>query len=357
MTGMFLAKRNRIYYLWYKTSPNGKKHKISTGCTKKEDALEFLRSYETLSKQSPELDHDLRIARTEPKSLREFTTELLRYVQLHYSPTTLLIYNRSLRLFADAIGDIPLVDIMAHHFDHFKTSRITAIAPTTLNIELRTIKAAMGIAVRWNYILVNPFSKLQLVRVPETTPVYFTQNEIQSLLRVIKEPWLGDIVTFALMTGMRRGELINLKWNNVDMQRRIIQIESDSTYRTKLGRRRTIPLNDTAMHVLVQRHENRTTPGDIVFSYLGESIPANWGTRLLKRYIRKLGLNEKLNFHSLRHSHCSWLVQQGVSLYEVQRLAGHSTAQVTQIYAHLQPEQLHSTVNKINLSTLSTSNF
>lgn len=68
------------------------------------------------------------------------------------------------------------------------------------------------------------------------------------------------------------------------------------------------------------------------------------------QYVHKLGLNEKLHFHSLRHTFASWLVQNGVSLYEVQKLLGHGNISVTQVYAHLQPERLHSTVNRISIT-------
>jgi len=225
-----------------------------------------------------------------------------------------------------------------------------SISPTSLNIELRTIKAALSMAVRWNYIFKNPFARLALVRVPETAPVYFAKNDLQALIRTVKESWLKEIIIFAAMTGMRRGEIVNLQWFNVDMERRTIRIESDATFKTKLGRSRTIAVNEAAWLVLKERKESAFQSDGLVFSYLGERIPANWGTRLLKRYVRKLGYNEKLNFHSLRHTHCSWLVQAGVSLYEIQKLLGHSSITVTQIYAHLAPNELHKTVNRISLN-------
>ena len=70
----------------------------------------------------------------------------------------------------------------------------------------------------------------------------------------------------------------------------------------------------------------------------------------LKKYVTEIGLDGKLHFHSFRHTFASWLVQDGVSLYEVQKLLGHSNIAVTQVYSHLQPEGLHSTVNKISLT-------
>jgi site-specific recombinase XerD len=60
--------------------------------------------------------------------------------------------------------------------------------------------------------------------------------------------------------------------------------------------------------------------------------------------------NHRLHLHSLRHTFASWLVQDGVSLYEVQKLLGHSSIAVTEIYSHLQPEQLHETVNRLKVS-------
>ena len=68
-----------------------------------------------------------------------------------------------------------------------------------------------------------------------------------------------------------------------------------------------------------------------------------------KRYAVLAGLDDKVHFHSLRHSFASLLVQAGVSLYEVQRLLGHSSPTVTQVYSHLQPDQMHETVNKISI--------
>ena len=73
-------------------------------------------------------------------------------------------------------------------------------------------------------------------------------------------------------------------------------------------------------------------------------------SKTFKRHVRLSGLNPALHFHSLRHSFASWLVQDGVSIYAVKELLGHSDVKTTQVYSHLQPEQLHSTVNKIQVS-------
>jgi site-specific recombinase XerD len=74
-------------------------------------------------------------------------------------------------------------------------------------------------------------------------------------------------------------------------------------------------------------------------------------SKSFKTYARNaLGSATKLHFHSLRHTFATWLVQDGVSLYEVQKLLGHSNISVTEIYSHLQPEQLHGTVNRLQIA-------
>jgi site-specific recombinase XerD len=70
----------------------------------------------------------------------------------------------------------------------------------------------------------------------------------------------------------------------------------------------------------------------------------------MRHHLRLAGPDERLHFHSLRHTFASWLVQDEVSLDEVQKLLGHSSIKVTDVYNHLQTEQLHSTVNRIEIS-------
>jgi site-specific recombinase XerD len=87
---------------------------------------------------------------------------------------------------------------------------------------------------------------------------------------------------------------------------------------------------------------------ELVFTLEGRQITGDWFSHKLKKYLNKLNSPKKLNVHSLRHTFASWLVQSGASIYEVQKLFGHSDIKVTQIYAHLDPNELHSVVGRIN---------
>lgn len=334
---MFLSKRNGIYYLWY-ANDAGKKRKISTRCRYKADALKFLQSFK----------ETVRAQQAHRVSLSQFTRELLPYLQSNYSPETLLIYKRALRHLNWIAGDVGLGSLTGLHFDKYKAKRLQSISPVTVNIELRSLKAAMNIAVRWEVLEKNPFEGLLLVNVPEEVPAFFTKVEFQKLNSVISERWLGDVVRFAVLTGMRRGEIVNLRWSDVDLGQRVAHIQSNPTFKTKAGKRRTVPLSEAVYEMLMLRAN--VSPSEYVFTLNDRPLLANWITHKLKQYVRRLGLNDNLNFHSLRHTFATWLVQEGVSIYEVQKLLGHSNISVTQVYSHLAASELHGAVNKISVS-------
>jgi integrase len=232
--------------------------------------------------------------------------------------------------------------------DKYKSKRLKEVKAVSVNVELRMLKSALNTAKRWKLLDQNPCYGVTLAPVPERSPVFFSVQDFQTLLDSIREGWLKDIVLFAVLTGMRKGEILTLGWENVDLQRRLVQIETTPSFKTKQGRRRTIPLNDAALYLLKSR-ETRSTSNN-VFTLNDRQVNESWVTHLFKRYVRKAGLkDDRLRFHSLRHTHASWLVQGGATLYEVQRLLGHSSPKVTEIYAHLQPEHLHATVNKISI--------
>ena len=185
------------------------------------------------------------------------------------------------------------------------------------------------------------------MRVEETLPTYFTKEEFQKLLTVICDKWFRELITFAVLTGLRRGEITNLTWKDIDFDRKLILIHSKDNFHTKSGKRRVVPMNNIVVNLLLSKFRGATT--EWIFSLNGKKVFDSTITHKFKVCVRKSKLNPKLHFHSLRHTFASWLVQDGVSLYEVQKLLGHSNVAVTQVYSHLQPETLHPTVNRISI--------
>jgi site-specific recombinase XerD len=293
-------------------------------------------------------DEHERRQKAKHKLLSEFLTAFLSYAEGSFSKGTVAIYKATLRNFVEHIGNFPLANYTPQHFDVYKTERLKTIKAVTVNIELRTLRAFFNTAVRWKLLESNPF-KIQLVKVPENKPTFITKQDFQKLLNVIEEHWLKEVIVFAVSTGLRRGELVNLKWESVDLSRKLLYIESSATFRTKAGRMRIIPLNETAFFLL-QSKQGKDTSG-YAFSLNDKKLHADWITHLFKRYVRQVNLsNQNIHFHSLRHSFASWLAQDGTSVYVIKDLLGHSDVKTTQIYSHLQPESLHAEVNKISVS-------
>ena len=162
---------------------------------------------------------------------------------------------------------------------------------------------------------------------------YLTKEEAECLINNSGD--LRLLIILALNTGMRRGEMLNLLWSNVDLKARLIHILI-----SKNGERRSIPINTTLFKEL-NKIEDKT--GKVIKLNLTiEGIRYRWKCLLKKCNIKNF------RFHDLRHTFASWLAIKGVSLYTIKELLGHKTIEVTQRYAHLSPdvrfcavEQLH----------------
>ncbi len=330
---VYLYKRNNgIYYVGY--SDQGRVRWKSTSTSVKSDALKALANLQTLL--SPKQI-------TTP--LSQFVKDFLQYAEITYAKRTFIIYRQALRLFEDIVGDITLNSLTLRHFDTYKVRRLERVRPVSTNIELRALKAAVNVAVSWKLLQVNPFARGKMARVEEKSPVFFSHADLDALLHTVKASWLREMIIFAVATGMRQGEIVNLRWDDIDLERRLIHIEGHPNFHTKQGRRRTIPISTTICEMLDAK-SNRTTT-EFVFTKKRSQIAPSYLTHQFKKHLRHAGLSEDLHWHSLRHTHASWLVQAGATLYEVQKLLGHSSSRVTEKYSHLQTGNLQKTVDRI----------
>lgn len=266
-------------------------------------------------------------------------------------PSTLeSVYRPAFSSFIAICGDKRLSEYSVRDIETYKAERLETCSPVTFNIAFRTLKAAFNQAVRWELIQENPFSKLKQVRVPEKLPVHFTREEFERFIAAVREPILKDLFIFGALTGMRQGEILNLQWSNIDFDQRLIQVTNQDGFLTKTGRSRMIPMNDDVFELL-KKLKIQSDGCMNVFNREGEKLSQSYVEHKFKYYVRSAGLKEELKFHSLRHTFATWLVQNGASIYEVQKLLGHSDIKTTQIYAHLMASELHSTVNRISFSS------
>jgi site-specific recombinase XerD len=328
-----LKRFNGIYYVILSDGSGLRKWK-STGERKLKQALEKAASFQSQVPRQPTA-----------MKLSKFYREFIDYARTVYAPETVGIYRRSLDGLVRLVGDKHLAEINQRDVDLFKSRRLSEVKRVTVNIELRTLRSAFYTATRWEFITANPFKQVRLCHLEDVPPTFLTVEDFQSLLPMIHAEWLRDLIIVAVLTGMRRGEILNLKWECVDLAKRIIKIQSSGNFRTKLGKRRSIPINHQVVSILERWLNIRQ--GEYVFQENGSRLKDRRVSNYFKRCVRRAGLDESLHFHSLRHSFASWLVQGNVSLYRVQKLLGHSNIKVTEIYSHLLPETMHHTVDRL----------
>ncbi|MCX6138899.1 MAG: site-specific integrase [Ignavibacteriales bacterium] len=331
-----------IYYLYF-NDHCGRKQKISTRTKKKSGAIQFLKQF------------DGRYVRREKMKITvsQFRDEVLSHLSSTHRKDTIKIYHQAFQTLIQIVGNVNLTTIKHRQVDLYISERLKVVKPITVNTRLIALKSAFNIAVRWEYLTENPFTKVRFCAVPQRVPIFFTKEDFQRMLAAIKEPWLKEAVVFATLTGIRQSELTHLRWRDVNYGRKSISIESSSQFSTKGGKRRDIPLSETAVYLLRQKSavQQHDALDDYVFRLNDRKILEGWLSHKFKYYVYACRLSDdRLHWHSLRHTFASWLVQDGVSIYAVKELLGHADVKTTQVYSHLQESGLHAEVNRINFS-------
>jgi site-specific recombinase XerD len=338
---MYLSKRNGTFYVCY-LSELGIERRASTKCKTKRDALNFLKSFK-------EKEHERKLA-LQRRLFSDFCEDYHTYSKSIHTPQTAEVYQSACREFKKIIGNLPMQSIGVREIERFLSKKKEEASEWTARRCYISLASAFEKAKQWDLILENPFRKVEKPKVREMAPCYFSLEQFQILISFILDRDFKELCITALTTGMRLSELAALKWKDIDLARRILFVQNSETFTTKTKRNRVIPISDMLFKVLFERKERISSECDLVFNRQGERLSKDYISKKFKKYVIQSKIDKRLHFHSLRHSFASLLVQQGVSIYAVQKFLGHSTIAVTQIYSHLQPESLHSEVNKILVS-------
>jgi site-specific recombinase XerD len=335
---MFLSKIGGIYYLFFRDEKNIR-HKITTGCRKESEAIKFLLERKN-EKPTPE---------EKPKAIlfSEFVKQHAAYAASVHTKSTIRTYQSTFREFLRVEGDHDLLTIGIREIEHFLSVKTLEASGWSARKYHIALAAAFEKAVQWELIPSNPFRKVSKPKMREVLPVFFTELDFRLFLSANKDKDFGELCMTALLTGLRLGELLSLRWTDIDFTTKIILIHNSDEFTTKSKKSRVVPMAEDLVRLLSERKKNIRSESEFVFSNeRGGKVREGTVQHKFKKCVRRAGLNDRLHFHSLRHSFASALVMSGVSLYAVQKLLGHSTSKTTEIYSHLLPQQLHSEVNK-----------
>jgi len=243
-------------------------------------------------------------------------------------------------------GERYLAEITSSMISEYKVMRRgEGASPRTINYEITLMSHTFNIAIReWDLAKENPAKKIRKERVHNNIERWLTFEEEERLLQAAPK-WLADIIVFAINTGLRQSEILNLKWGQVDMERRTLTI-----YEQKNRGVDTLPLNMTVMGLL---KEKLTLKGDAVeHVFYNKSLKPVLFRNLIRAYknaIKRAGIDD-LRFHDLRHTFATRLVQGGVGIYEVQKLGRWKSITMVQRYAHHYPESLRSAIEVMDNS-------
>lgn len=336
---MFLSKRpSGIYYIYYEDS-NGKRQAISTKSKLKSEALKFLTNF-----KSEILERTSR--KTIPITLDKFQFEFLKHSEAIHTPKTTKTFVTTFKYMLEFFGDPIISELTERDIRRFIDYRIKNPSIYQARKDLINISSSFTWAINEEYLVQNPCANIKRLKTPQKLPLFFSYAEFEQLLKVIDNEEFKALVIIAVNTGLREMELLSLQWNQIFIEKGILILDNQN-HITKSKKIRTLPLNTSVIKALLQL---KTFPDsdNLVFPFKKITNRPKFVQNNFRAYIKLAKLNSKLNFHSLRHTFASWLVQKGVSIYEVSKLLGHADIKTTQIYAHLRSDDLRNAVERLD---------
>jgi integrase len=276
---------------------------------------------------------------------------LLEETTVHNKPSELETKRMILRVhLAPAFGNTALDEISMVKLEEYKASKLRdGLSPKTINNHLTVLRKLLATAQEWGKLATLP--RVRWLKVAEPEFRFLGFDEADRLAASAAPEWRAMVVV-ALRTGLRLGELLALRWIDVDLKGgRIIVRQSrtrETTTSPKSGRKREVPLSDEAAEAL---RGHRHLRGDLVFCRetgehftKGETKWPLWGA------CKRAGL-ERMGWHVLRHTFASHLAMRGATLRAIQELLGHAKIEMTLRYAHLAPEALREAVRLLDRGT------
>lgn len=307
-------------------------------------------------------------------TLNEFAETFMVYSRNNNKPSSVVAKEGILEVhLKPAFGDTPLNEISLEKIEAYKAAKIAGTGPIggeavaaytartgaapaarplsakSVNNHLLVLKKMFSLAVEMGKL--DKFPKVKQLKLPPSEFEFLTFEETPRFLAVVPREDYA-LALFALRSGLRLGEILELKWEDLDLVTGRVRVRR-SIWRgevttPKSGRPREVPLSKETIAVL-QSH--RHLRGPYVFCYdNGDALTHDSPQvkKLAERACKKAGLAKRLVFHDLRHTFASHLVMRGVPIKVVQELLGHADIQTTLRYAHLSPDMKNDAVNVLD---------
>lgn len=276
----------------------------------------------------------------------KFKEQYLEYSKGNKKPKSFIRDECSLKHLSRVFNGKMLSEISSFLVEKYKLIRKDEKAePATINRELGCLRHIFNMAIKWKKAQINPVREVKFLKEPKEKERILTEEEEAKLLETVrtspKEKHLEPIIITALNTGMRKGEILNLKLSNVDFKKKVIIVEG-----TKNGEILKVPMNHRLTVTL--ESSKKVTKSEYVFSDNGKpygDIKTGWWTAL-----KKAGI-ENFRFHDCRHTFGTRLGMAGIDIRTIQELMGHKDIKMTMRYSHPTPEHKRKAVEILDRVT------
>jgi integrase len=314
--------KNGVWWVRF-TAPGGRRIRQTTGTVDRTKAQEY----------HDRLRVELwRVSKLGDKPRRTWQQAVARYLREVAHKAGYEEDNRQTKWLDQYWRDKYLDEITREAVEQVKAAKLsTGVANATCNRMLAVVRAVLRkSAYDWEWI--DRIPKVRLLPEPKRRIRFITRDEAARLIAVLPKH-LAEVVRFSLATGLRKRNVTELQWSQVDLERRCAWVHPDQA---KARKAIAVPLNAEAM--LVLRRQQGKHPV-YVFCYRKHAPLScvNGGT--WREAVKRVGLAD-FRWHDLRHTWASWHVQQGTPLHALQELGGWETAEMVRRYAHLAPEHL-----------------
>ncbi|HSL05557.1 MAG TPA: site-specific integrase [Nitrospiraceae bacterium] len=337
-----LGKRVRHVAFGYTLAFNGKRErKVSSAWTCEEEALKALSArQQQIRPGQTDRPADVTLGHVVERYLKFKSDHGKR--SLHEDKR--ILEKQLLQTFG---AGLLIRQLSAEKITAYEEQRIETVSAWTVRNELTVLRHMLRLAhKKWGYL--DRVPEIELPKAPNGRTRYLTEGEITKLLAACaqsRNPHLTAIVTLALNTGMRKGEILGLTWERVELDKDLGFNARITLYETKNGEPRGVPLNTAAGAALSALESDLHKRIGRVFKRRDGSA---WGQIRtgFETAVERAGLSD-FRFHDLRHTAASHLAMRGRPLKEVQEILGHKSFSMTLRYAHLSPRHLRTAVESL----------
>ncbi|MCU0643488.1 MAG: site-specific integrase [bacterium] len=268
---------------------------------------------------------------------QDYANEFLRWAKIHRKPKSFLRYQTSVNQLIPYFGKIKLASISKKDIERYKANRIAQVSGSTINRDLACLKKMYNNAISDGIVEINPVIGVEFFKEPRRSPNFLSDDEAVKLIEACDTDAIKTFVILGLNTGMRLNELLSLKWDDVNLDDRLIVLKD-----TKNNKEDSIPLNDTALEQLQQ--QNRISEYVVCKSDGSkyQNIRKSWIRVLKKANLRKLSP------HALRHTFATMLVREGADLMAVKELGRWSNLKLVERYAHVANDHRTRVISKLD---------